>query len=50
MPEPTSRNSLATRAIVGERHYLPAQEFKDIIAMLGMEELSPEDRSWTEED
>jgi F-type H+-transporting ATPase subunit beta len=46
---------MATPGIVGERHYLLAQEIrrtlaqyaelKDIIAMLGLEQLSPEDRS-----
>ena len=45
---------MATPGIVGERHYQLAQEIrrtfaqyedlKDIIAMLGMEQLSPEDR------
>jgi F-type H+-transporting ATPase subunit beta len=46
---------MATPGIVGERHYALAQEIrrtlaqygqlKDIIAMLGLEQLSPEDRS-----
>jgi F-type H+-transporting ATPase subunit beta len=46
---------MATPGIVGERHYLLAQEIrktlaqyedlKDIIAMLGLEQLAPEDRS-----
>ena len=46
---------MATPGIVGERHYLLAQEIrrtlaqyaelKDIIAMLGLEQLSPEDRN-----
>ncbi|MDR3632891.1 MAG: F0F1 ATP synthase subunit beta [Isosphaeraceae bacterium] len=50
-----SNSKMATRAIIGERHYLLAQEIrktlaqyealKDIIAMLGMEQLSPDDRS-----
>ena len=45
---------MATPTIIGERHYLLAQEIrktlaqyedlKDIIAMLGMEQLSPDDR------
>jgi F-type H+-transporting ATPase subunit beta len=49
-----SSSKMATSAIVGERHYKLAQEvrktlaryedLKDIIAMLGMEQLSPEDR------
>ena len=46
---------MATPTIIGERHYLLAQEIrktlaqyedlKDIIAMLGMEQLSPDDRN-----
>jgi F-type H+/Na+-transporting ATPase subunit beta len=50
-----SSSSMATPGIVGERHYRLAQEIrrtlaqyadlKDIIAMLGLEQLSPEDRS-----
>jgi F-type H+-transporting ATPase subunit beta len=46
---------MATPGIVGERHYQLAQEIrktlaqygelKDIIAMLGLEQLSPEDRN-----
>jgi F-type H+-transporting ATPase subunit beta len=46
---------MATPGIVGERHYRLAQEIrrtlaqyadlKDIIAMLGLEQLSPEDRN-----
>jgi len=46
---------MATPGIVGERHYGLAQkirrtlaqyaELKDIIAMLGLEQLSPEDRN-----
>jgi F-type H+-transporting ATPase subunit beta len=50
-----SNSKMATPTIVGERHYLLAQEIrrtlaqyeelKDIIAMLGMEQLSPEDRN-----
>jgi F-type H+/Na+-transporting ATPase subunit beta len=46
---------MATPTIIGERHYLLAQairktlahyeELKDIIAMLGMEQLSPDDRN-----
>jgi F-type H+-transporting ATPase subunit beta len=46
---------MATPGIVGERHYLLAQnirrtlaqyeDLKDIIAMLGLEQLSPEDRN-----
>jgi F-type H+-transporting ATPase subunit beta len=49
-----SNSKMATPTIVGERHYLVAQEIrktlahyeelKDIIAMLGMEQLSPDDR------
>ncbi len=49
-----SSSKMATQAIVGERHYLLAQEIrrtlaqyadlKDIIAMLGLEQLSPGDR------
>jgi F-type H+-transporting ATPase subunit beta len=49
-----SNSKMATAAIVGERHFKLAQEvratlaryedLKDIIAMLGMEQLSPEDR------
>jgi F-type H+-transporting ATPase subunit beta len=49
-----SSSKMATAAIVGERHYNLAQEvrkalaryedLKDIIAMLGMEQLSPDDR------
>jgi F-type H+-transporting ATPase subunit beta len=49
-----SSSKMASAAIVGERHYKLAQEvrktlaryedLKDIIAMLGMEQLSPEDR------
>jgi F-type H+-transporting ATPase subunit beta len=50
-----SNSKMATPAIVGNRHFMLAQEIrktlaqyedlKDIIAMLGMEQLSPEDRS-----
>jgi F-type H+-transporting ATPase subunit beta len=50
-----SNSSMATPGIVGERHYQLAQEIrrtlaqyaelKDIIAMLGLEQLSPEDRN-----
>jgi len=50
-----SNSSMATPAIVGTQHYLLAQEIrktlahyeqlKDIIAMLGMEQLSPDDRA-----
>jgi len=50
-----SSSKMATPGIVGERHYGLAQEIrrtlaqyaelKDIIAMLGLEQLSPEDRS-----
>jgi F-type H+-transporting ATPase subunit beta len=50
-----SNSNMATATIVGERHYLLAkqirrtlaqhEELKDIIAMLGMEQLSPEDRN-----
>lgn len=54
--DPLSSNSkMATPGVVGERHYRLAQEIrrtlaqyaelKDIIAMLGLEQLSPEDRS-----
>ena len=49
-----SNSKMATPAIIGERHYLLAQNIrktlaqyaalKDIIAMLGMEQLSPDDR------
>jgi len=50
-----SSSKIATPGIVGERHYLLAQEIrrtlaqyedlKDIIAMLGLEQLAPEDRN-----
>ena len=50
-----STSKMATPGIVGERHYELAQEtrrtlaqyaeLKDIIAMLGLEQLSPEDRN-----
>ena len=50
-----SNSKVATPGIVGERHYQLAQkirrtlaqyaELKDIIAMLGLEQLSPEDRN-----
>ena len=50
-----SNSKMATPGIIGERHYMLAQEIrrtlaqyaelKDIIAMLGLEQLSPEDRS-----
>ena len=50
-----SSSKMATPGIVGERHYALAQEIrrtlaqyedlKDIIAMLGMEQLAPEDRA-----
>src|SRR5271165_2045754 len=50
-----SNSKMATPSIIGERHYLLAQEIrktlaqyeqlKDIIAMLGMEQLSPDDRN-----
>src|ERR1700678_2011870 len=50
-----SSSKMATRGIVGERHYLLAQEIrqtlaqyaelKDIIAMLGVEQLSQDDRN-----
>jgi F-type H+-transporting ATPase subunit beta len=50
-----SNSKMATPTIIGERHYSLAQairktlahyeELKDIIAMLGMEQLSPEDRN-----
>ncbi|MBC7700514.1 F0F1 ATP synthase subunit beta [Aquabacterium sp.] len=54
--DPLASNSkMATPGIVGERHYALAQEIrrtlaqyaqlKDIIAMLGLEQLSPQDRS-----
>jgi F-type H+-transporting ATPase subunit beta len=49
-----SNSNMATPGIVGEKHYLLAQqirrtlaqyaELKDIIAMLGLEQLSPDDR------
>ena len=50
-----SNSAMATPGIVGERHYSLAQEIrktlaqyealKDIVAMLGLEQLSPEDRN-----
>jgi F-type H+-transporting ATPase subunit beta len=50
-----SSSKMATPGVVGERHYRLAQEIrrtlaqyadlKDIIAMLGLEQLSPEDRN-----
>jgi F-type H+-transporting ATPase subunit beta len=50
-----SSSKMATPGVVGERHYLLAQEIrrtlaqyaelKDIIAMLGLEQLSPDDRN-----
>jgi F-type H+-transporting ATPase subunit beta len=50
-----SNSKMATPGIVGQRHYLLAQEIrktlaqyedlKDIIAMLGLEQLTPEDRN-----
>jgi F-type H+/Na+-transporting ATPase subunit beta len=50
-----SNSKMATPGIIGERHYLLAQrirqtlaqyeELKDIIAMLGLEQLSPADRA-----
>ena len=50
-----SRSQMATPGIVGERHYSLAQQIrktlaqyeglKDIIAMLGLEQLSPDDRT-----
>jgi F-type H+-transporting ATPase subunit beta len=50
-----SNSKMATPGIVGERHYVLAQEIrqtlakysdlKDIIAMLGLEQLSPEDKN-----
>jgi len=50
-----SNSKMATPSIVGERHYRLAQavrktlaqyaDLKDIIAMLGLEQLSPEDRN-----
>lgn len=50
-----SNSKMATPGIVGERHYLLGQEIrrtlaqyedlKDIIAMLGLEQLAPEDRT-----
>jgi F-type H+-transporting ATPase subunit beta len=49
-----SSSKMATTGVIGERHYALAQEIrrnlaqyaelKDIIAMLGLEQLSPEDR------
>jgi F-type H+-transporting ATPase subunit beta len=49
-----SNSKMATPTIIGERHYLLAQQIrhtlaqyedlKDIIAMLGLEQLAPEDR------
>jgi F-type H+-transporting ATPase subunit beta len=53
-----SSSKMATPGIVGERHYALAQkirrtlaqyaELKDIIAMLGLEQLAPEDRNVVE--
>jgi len=53
-----SRSTMVTPGIVGERHYRLAQairhtlaqyeELKDIIAMLGIDQLSPEDRAVVE--
>jgi F-type H+-transporting ATPase subunit beta len=50
-----SNSKMATPTIIGERHYLLGQQIrktlaqyedlKDIIAMLGMEQLSPDDRN-----
>jgi F-type H+-transporting ATPase subunit beta len=50
-----SNSKMATPGIIGERHYALAQEIrktlaqysdlKDVISMLGIEQLSPEDRS-----
>jgi F-type H+-transporting ATPase subunit beta len=50
-----SNSKMATPGIVGERHYLLAQEIrrtlaqyedlKDVIAMLGLEQLAPDDRN-----
>ncbi len=50
-----SNSKMATPGVIGERHYALAQEIrrtlaqytdlKDIIAMLGLEQLSPEDRN-----
>ena len=50
-----SNSKMATPGIVGERHYRLAQQIrstlakyddlKDVVAMLGLEQLSPEDRS-----
>jgi F-type H+-transporting ATPase subunit beta len=50
-----STSKMATAGIVGERHYKLAQEIrktmgeyealKDIVAMLGLEQLSPDDRN-----
>ena len=50
-----SNSKMATPGIVGERHYKLAQDvrrtlaqyddLKDVVAMLGLEQLSPEDRS-----
>jgi F-type H+-transporting ATPase subunit beta len=50
-----SSSTMATPGIIGQRHYALAQdirrtlaqyaELKDIIAMLGLEQLSPEDRN-----
>ena len=50
-----SNSKMATPGIIGERHYLLGQEIrrtlaqyedlKDIIAMLGLEQLAPEDRN-----
>lgn len=50
-----SSSRMATPGVIGERHYLLAQEIrrtlaqyaelKDIIAMLGLEQLSPQDRN-----
>jgi F-type H+/Na+-transporting ATPase subunit beta len=53
-----SSSKMTTPSIIGERHYLLAQdirrtlaqyaELKDIISMLGLEQLSPEDRKVVE--
>jgi F-type H+/Na+-transporting ATPase subunit beta len=53
-----SNSKMATPGIIGERHYLLAQEIrrtleqyedlKDVIAMLGIEQLSPDDRKVVE--
>jgi F-type H+-transporting ATPase subunit beta len=40
-----SNSKMATPGIIGERHYNLAQKLQDIISMLGMEQLSVQDRN-----